>query len=101
MPFNQGHALPAIQHELVARRLDDDPATDAARRARALDLVEVPRPGLEHPDECLVLFLGIGDTAKIAIMFLILFVVVLAYLIGATLVTVARGGRGPAAAPAR
>ena len=36
-----------VAHELVARRLHDGAAADAARRARALDLLEVPRPGLE------------------------------------------------------
>ena len=36
-----------LAHELVARRLHDDAAADAAVRARALDLLEVPRPGLE------------------------------------------------------
>ena len=36
-----------LAHELVARRLHDDSAPDAAVRARALDLLEVPWPGLE------------------------------------------------------
>ncbi len=36
-----------VAHELVAAGLDDDTAADRARRARALDLLEIPRPGLE------------------------------------------------------
>ena len=36
-----------VAHEPVRRRLHRDPAADRARRARRLDLLEVPGPGLE------------------------------------------------------